>query len=288
MESAETQSKIAQMSVGVAMVATNDYLEHWFDTAQSLESFGFIQFKEIVIHLFTNRPEEAKFWANSHLQRVQLRTHQIKGWGWPEATLFRYSFITENSHFFREDLLMYLDSDMEILMPFDDLLRPWDWENGLAFVQHPGFYRREGVAGIWDYLKNPKLLGPRLRSLKNNAKGIGSWETNPLSSAYVAPGARLKYVHGAVWFGLNAPFLKMSEQLDRNVKADLNEKYIAVWHDESHLNWYYSEIGGEVFGNELSGVRNYQQLKSTRIRILTVEKDIQYGRAPTQEFLKHD
>jgi hypothetical protein len=131
-------------------------------------------------------------------------------------------------------------------------------------------------------LKNPKLLGPNKDRLRTRSLGLGSWEENALSTAYVDPKQRRKYVHGAVWFGKRESFLMMCRILSENVSCDEANGYIAKWHDESHLNWFLAKFGATVLTCELSGVASYKHLSGINMRILTVEKELGEGRSPTK------
>ena len=270
-------------SVGVMMVATNDYIGRWFNTARDLEKYAFQGVKNVRIHLFTNRVTDAQNWGRKNLSRISLTVHEIKDWGWPEATLFRYEFFINADKSIEESILMYCDSDMEIRGDFQDLLQPLDWDAGMAFVQHPGYFRNKGAKGILDLLANPKLLGPSLRSVATRSKGLGSWENSKSSTAYLPPRMRRNYVHGAIWFGKRESFLSMCAVLSENIRKDLESGYVAIWHDESHLNWYFASIGGSILGNELSGVARFKHLRGVQSRILTVEKSIGEGRVPTED-----
>lgn len=268
-------------SVGIVMVATNDYLSRWFDAAISLEQSAFLGCKNIKIHLFTNRLQEAQNWASFNLKRIKLAVHQIDAWGWPEATLFRYRFIDDSCDALTEEILMYLDSDMQIMHDFTHEVFTLDWDEGLALVQHPGYYRNSGVRGVYDYLTNPKmLLKDKLYLLRGNS-GLGAWEENRESSSYVEPYKRKTYVHGAVWFGRRKQFLKMCEVLATNISTDLEFGYIAKWHDESHLNWYYANRPCTLLDVRFSWFEGFKNLRSIKPFICTVEKQKGEGREPT-------
>jgi len=268
-------------SVGIVMVATNDYLSRWFDAAISLEQSAFLSCKDVRIHLFTNRPKDAQSWASFNLKRIKLVLHQVDSWGWPEATLYRYRFINDSSDAFSEEILMYLDSDMQVMQDFTNEVFNSDWDEGLALVQHPGFYRNSGVRGVYDYLTNPKmLLKDKLYKLKGNS-GLGAWEENKESSSYVKPNMRKTYVHGAVWLGRHEQFLKMCKVLAANVDKDLEFGYIAKWHDESHLNWYYANKPCTLLDIRFSWFRGFKNLRSVKPFICTVEKEKGEGREPT-------
>jgi hypothetical protein len=269
-------------SVGILMIATNSYLERWFDTANGIEEHAFLKAHRISIHLFTNRVDEARSWGELNLRRVDLIVHKIKDWGWPEATLFRYQFFVEAAKSISEELLMYCDSDMLIKEDFGDLLEPETWIGGIAFVPHPGFFRNRGIKGFIDYFINPRLLGPLVKAKIARSPGLGSWEHSRLSTSYLEPKERNNYVHGAVWFGKRDPVIKMCNLLAENIRKDLGSSYIAKWHDESHLNYYFGKYGGSILSNELSGVSNLKHLKKFNFRIVTVEKSPGEGRKPTK------
>ena len=270
--------------IGIVMIATNSYLQRWFDAATGIDEFAF-QKNNVNIHLFTDQAESAKQWASSNLSRVKLITHEIPNYGWPEATLFRYKLIVENSNSFDEELLMYLDSDMVILNSFDEILEPNDWKNGLGFVQHPGFFRPRGIQGFLCRVSNPNLILKDIRQLLTTGNiSPGSWESRKRSTAFVSREKRTTYVHGAVWFGLRYSFLEMSRALAENISQDLSNGITAVWHDESHLNWYYAEVGGSILDSRLSYVPKYGWNKFSDPRIMNVEKRVGEGRIPTSSF----
>ena len=260
-------------SVGICMVATNKYIELWKKCASDLEKNAFTETDNVNIHLFTNHDSEAQNWAIENLKRIKLITHKIGGFGWPEATLFRFKFINNFKSEFGEDLLMYLDSDMAVTDKFGSELNPELWINGLAFVAHPGFTRNSGARWFLDLLKYPRLLKPHLNRFRNGARGIGTWENSKKSKAFVSPKDRRKYVHGAIWFGKRIPFLNMCSQLEKNVEEDYGKKIIAEWHDESHLNWFYSYKNGSVLSSRYSGYKPYKYLETFKPIIFTVEKN---------------
>lgn len=270
--------------IGIVMIATNSYLQRWFDAATGIDDFAF-QKSNVNIHLFTDQTESAEQWAGNNLSRVKLITHEIPNYGWPEATLLRYKFIVENSKSLDEALLMYLDSDMVILNSFDEILEPNNWKNGLGFVRHPGFFRPSGLQGFLCRVGNPNLMMQDLRQLlMTGNKSPGSWESRKSSTAFVPKEKRKTYVHGAVWFGLRPSFLEMSRLLAENISEDLSNGITAVWHDESHLNWYLAEVGGSILDNRLSYVPKYSWNKFSDPRIMNVEKRAGEGRIPTSSF----
>lgn len=268
-------------SLGICMIATNSYIKKWFKVASDLEKISLEKFGETTIHLFTDDASLAQGWAQKNLNSIKLKVYDIQSWGWPEATLFRYKFFTEQSHKLNEDILMYLDCDMRVLGDYSKKLNIDNWISGIALVQHPGFYRNKGLAGIVDFLYNPRFVLHLILKIKSGAKGYGTWETNKLSTAFVPRSLRKNYFHGAVWFGRRIEFLKMCEKLALNVNRDLEKNYTAIWHDESHLNNYAALNTVEKLSPEFSGVPSYKNLRKLEFLIVTEEKKFGEGRTPT-------
>ena len=83
--------------------------------------------------------------------------------------------------------------------------------NGLVGTEHPGFY------------------GGRR----------GTYETNPLSTSYVPPQEGKIYYAGEFNGGTSEAFLNIAKTLMNNIDKDLENNFIATWHDESHLQRYF-------------------------------------------------
>lgn len=276
---------MALKELGILMVATNNYLERWKETVLSLEKSSLFDVSTTV-HLFSDRPEEAISWSRENLDRLNVLAYPIDAWGWPEATLLRYDFFLERLSQISEPILMYLDSDMEVRSDFSKFLEPEQWKNGLAFVRHPGYSLPHGIALIRYLMRNPsKIITHSLGALKNGGAS-GSWETRSWSTAYVPRRMRKTYVHGAVWFGKNEDFKKLCSILSIRTQEDLSKGHIAVWHDESHLNWFSANQEVTVLDNRFSGVDGYSNLSILEACIVTVEKESNEGRQPTQENIR--
>jgi histo-blood group ABO system transferase len=129
---------------------------------------------------------------------------------WPHTTLQRYHVFNKHSNKLKSlDLIYYLDADMRVVAPVGEEIFP-DTETGLVGVEHPGFF------------------GGRR----------GTYDTNPDSTAYVGNHEGTCYYAGGFNGGTAEAFLKMSKTIEENVNKDFTKEYIALWHDESHLNRY--------------------------------------------------
>jgi histo-blood group ABO system transferase len=126
--------------------------------------------------------------------------------GWPYDTMMRCSVYIQHA-----DLYKYLDymfaSDAD--MRFVDIVGNEILGMRVA-TQHPGY------------------VGKR-----------GTYETNPLSCAYVRPNEGSIYFAGGFYGGSKDEFIAMNQILFERITADLQQGIMPVWHDESHLNRYF-------------------------------------------------
>ena len=265
------------------MIATNDYLERWKDTAIDLEKNAFQEQSKIVIHLFTNRVNDAADFAKQHLSRIHLVVHQIIGWGWPEATLFRYKFFHEAQDKVTEPFVIYLDSDMRVVGDVANLILKHGEHDGIGVVIHPGYFRPNGIKLIRFYILSPTRILEDIKIAIQYSRHLGAWEKNANSTAFVPRGLRKKYAHGAIWFGYRNDFFRMCEVLEKRISHDLASDFIARWHDESHLNWFIANNVHKFYDSKLSWVENYKNLKEYKKTYLVrnVQKTIGEGRSPS-------
>lgn len=266
-------------TLAILMIATNGYLTRWTITASSLQDSILNSRFKVRIILFTDEDEKAKLWGRNNLTTISLTVRKIPSYGWPEATLFRYRIFEKFQDEIIEDVVMYLDSDMKITSDFTFELAPEDWLNGLAFVHHPGFYQIQQHIQE-SSIKTMSSFMLKIRYSRFFRGGFGDWEGNRKSTAYTQKKRRKTYVHGAVWFGKRREFMKMVSQLNKNVTSDYEKNFIAKWHDESHLNWYFAHSGGSVLTPRYSGFVNYPEVMKLSPMILSEIKEKGEGRTP--------
>jgi histo-blood group ABO system transferase len=87
-----------------------------------------------------------------------------------------------------------------------------------------------------------EILGERVATCHPGFTGTGrhdDYERNPDSTAYIAPQDGQCYYAGGFYGGTRQEFLKLAQTCIDNIFIDLQDNYIAVWHDESHLNRYF-------------------------------------------------
>ena len=135
---------------------------------------------------------------------------EVKDKGWPCNTLLRFGSIsTYRKQFASMHFLYSLDVDVY----FEDMVDTEILEN-LVGTLHVLYY-----------------LSPRASY---------TYDNNPLSTAYIKKSEGEYYFIGAFFGGCRNAIIQMAETIERNIKKDLKEHYyIALWHDESHLNRYF-------------------------------------------------
>jgi histo-blood group ABO system transferase len=126
--------------------------------------------------------------------------------GWPYDTLMRCAMYTAHTDLYDSiDYLYALDADMLLVDTVGDEIL-----GDRVATQHPGF------------------VGLR-----------GTYETNRASSACVEPYEGSCYFAGGFHGGSRDEFLQLAATMYHNIMRDLEHNFIAIWHDESHLNRYF-------------------------------------------------
>lgn len=126
--------------------------------------------------------------------------------GWPYDTLMRCAMYDKySSELVSMDYLFACDADMRFVdCVGDEILSP------RVATQHPGY------------------VGQR-----------GTYETRPISRACIYAHEGQHYFAGGFHGGSAQEFLKLAHTMHENIKIDMSKGFIAVWHDESHLNRYF-------------------------------------------------
>lgn len=259
-------------SLGVLTVATNIYINYWHEMAMTFDA-NCQQSDNVVLHVFTNQLDVVKR-VKTELKNVRVVGHEIPDYKWPEATLLRYQIFNEVAEELLEDILMHLDADMLINKSPVETIFENSTTGQVCLVSHPGYWRPKAfISRVNFYRKNLTFLFNDLR-MTLKIGGLGSWETDKNSAAYVPRRDRRNYVCGGTWFGERSSFLNMVSELSHNVTADLNRNKVAIWHDESHLNSWSTRNSHFIVNPELCFVPSYPQLQGFTPIITAVDKEI--------------
>jgi hypothetical protein len=257
------------LKIGILTIATGHYLKYWCEMIASAELNLNGSGHEICFHVFTERHKEVEELTRD-FRSFEIKSHEIPGYGWPEATLFRYKIIEKFRSHFQEDVLMHLDADMLVRADFLKTIEFNELVGGIGLVAHPGFWRPTRARGRM-YLQNPKMLISDIRRLITYGS-LGSWETRKQSSAYVRRSNRQQYVCGGFWLGMRNEFLSLVTNCAEQVEYDDAREMIAVWHDESHLNRWAAENMFTLLTPAYCYDPAYPQLASLRELIRAVDK----------------
>jgi histo-blood group ABO system transferase len=190
------------MKIALLNVATGKYISFIPPLWESAKKF-FMPGHEVHHFLFT----DSTTYVPEENETIVPQQHI----GWPGSTLFRYNFfegVLDQLEAF--DYIFYCDADMRFVDTVGEEIL-----SDLVATLHPGYY--------------------------NKPVGTYPYETNPLSKAFVKPENRKTYFYGAFNGGSGAGFCKLIRELAAFTAEDYKKGLIAVWHDESHINRYFSE-----------------------------------------------
>ena len=228
-----------QPALTIVCIATGRYLSYWEDLVLSFEQ-NCESFSEIQWVLLTDREEHIQSVINGILLD-NLVTAYVPHNDWPLPTLLRYKYIFDNYSLIKGRNTLYLDADMKAISRISSSrLTEFFDSNKMTFVQHPGYFR----SGLGQC---PRNFRDRCSDflLKIKFGGVGHWERNKRSRAYVPRSYRKKYFCGGTWGGPTSEVFKFTETLYKRTASDLAQGVIATHHDESHLNWFAANFSSK-------------------------------------------
>jgi len=255
-------------------VATGRYLDFWKSQITSAKQFLDHQ-SRIDFVLLTDQVAAAEefrlevtFNTNWNI-KIAFVEHQ----DWPFPTLYKFKHILKHSELINESLVWHLDADM--LFSDSNILeelKRYSLENKMILVSHPGYFRPRGIRKFSLYLFKPILL---LRDLKSVVAegGVGSWENDIHSLAFVKRQNRGKYLCGGSWGGKKDLFLDFSRTISDRIDIDYKSGVIARFHDESHINWYAANYECTILSPSYCFELTYENLKGLPIKIIAVNKN---------------
>ncbi len=241
----------------IVTIATDRYIHFWIELFESALEFLDLEINVEWI-LFTNM---SGILTSKELEsRIKVTIVEQESMVWPYPTLLRYGLISENAERFNGQIVMHLDADMLFVGPLgEDDLGFGKTSPFIKLIPHPGYFRPNGAARLALYLRHPKLVLRDIRTIVRYGS-IGTWEVRKTSQAYVPRGKRELYVCGGTWFGTRTEILDMCNNLSKRVDEDLSQEMIAVFHDESHLNWYASNYEVDIGSPSMCFDPSYPQL----------------------------
>jgi hypothetical protein len=232
------------MKVAIIFIGTNKYLDFLPTYYENIEKY-FLPNSEKTIFAFTDGelddvPDNIKVYHQEHLE-------------WPYITLKRFEIINKaRTDLDSMDWLVFLDADTRVV----DTVTEEEF-----FSDKPYF----GVHHPCHALK-----------MQPHTEYPGAFETNTNSRAGVTEEDDTSmYYQGCLWGGRVPEVLDMIDELDGRVEEDLSNDVIALWHDESQLNKFYSEVKEDVhlLGPEYAYPEVFQQYCNFDPKIVHLAKD---------------
>lgn len=267
-ETLPSDSRAAPTSVGVVTVATNRYLDHWVNLVRSADQYLAAE-KTIVFHVFTDRFEAANR-VGEQLDRIKTNVLPIRSLGWPDATLHKFEIFWNHRSVLLQDILIHFDADMRVTpdacLPFEE-----KWEGDIALVRHPGFRRPARSALSKLYRRHPELAVRDVYRMITEG-GLGTWENDPRSRAFVSRRDRSVYVCGGTWMGRRDSFLNLCQELGARTRQDKQQGVVARFHDESHLNWFAARRKCSILDSSYCYAEGLPNLSDLQAQVVAVEK----------------
>jgi hypothetical protein len=230
--------------VAICFIGTGKYIDFLPNYWQNIEK-NFLPNTEKEFFVFTDgeindTPDNITTIHQEHLE-------------WPYITLLRFKIINkarkELSGF---DKIVFLDADTLVV----DTINEEDF-----FSDKPLF----GVHHPCHYLKmSPHNSFP------------GSFETDSNSKAGIVDGDNTSiYFQGCLWGGQVPYIIDMIDELESRTQKDLDNGIIAKWHDESHMNKFFSERRDEVhvLGPEYAFPESFKENCNFQQKIVHLAKD---------------
>ncbi len=202
---------------GILLISTRKYKQFVAPLIEQIDEY-FLPGYHKTIFLWTDEKQELQS-KNTIIQFL------IPDYKFPYPTLLRYNFFdSKKEQLSKCSHLTYMDVDMAIVAPITDEILV---DEGLVIVRHPGFF----INDLW---------------------GNGDNENPKESTSYLPPEKRTHYYCGGVQSGTSKAYLELSKILAENIKQDVANDVMSVYHDETHYNKYISENYGKIPMKELT------------------------------------
>lgn len=195
------------MKIAYICTATGKY---WRLVEELVKSFNKHFFVGHEVHFFIFSDYEGKTDKNVTVIPITAKKY-------PLDTLYRFKYINSIKEKFNGfDYLFYGNVNMKMVANCGTEILPTEADGFMVAVQHPGFYDAQ-----------PDSY---------------TYERSAISLACIPYGKGDKYYQGCFFGGRTDYFLEMSRILEERITIDESRGHIAVWYDESHMNWYFLNV----------------------------------------------
>lgn len=226
------------MQIGILYICAGKYSMFWKSFFESSEKY-FLPGHEKKYFVFTDA-KKIDFQDNNNVVKIYQKNS-----GWPYISLMRFKmFILHQNMLNKLDYLFFCNANLLFVDHVGDEILPV--HEGLAALNHPCY---------WD---KPRETFP--------------YDTNPASTAYIAPSQGTHYFMGALNGGKTEDFLKMAQELAANIDSDLQQGIHALWYDESHLNKYLLDKNVKILDPSYGYAESWELPFKPKIMILDKRK----------------
>ena len=194
------------MRIAILYICTGKYDVFWRGFYESFENKFIIEANK----------EYFVFTDAKHINYEEKDSvHKIyqKDLGWPGNTLKRYSiFLNVEEELKKFDYIFFFNANARCCSQITGQEILPDGEKKLVVVKHPGYFNKE--RNDFPYDRNEKCL------------------------AYIPYDEGEYYVCGGINGGVAEDYLKLIRILAQRIEEDEQNRIVAKWHDESHINRY--------------------------------------------------
>ena len=188
-------------SIAWVVIGTNHYLDLAVQCLNSIRCYYHGQCRQS-FYLLTDR--------TSDVVEEWITVCPVRHERFPYISLRRYEhFMNIADELSGSSYIFYIDADMQFINVGDEIL------SDRVVVAHPAFYDKPSEKCSFDH--------------------------NVLSKAFVPYDYQGPYFQNCFQGGVSGEFLSMSQCLSSRIQHDLENNQMALWHDESHMNWYMAE-----------------------------------------------
>jgi len=236
------------MKIAILTIATNNYKSLLCDLIKSIDEYFLTNYEK---DIFTFSDENI-----FHSEKNNIIFNKIGHQSWPFITLQRFKFFNSQIEKLSQyDYIIYMDCDLIINSKIDEMPN-----TSIFGVSHP--------ANIFD-------------------NSFWTTEKNSKSTAYLPFKTDRPYIQGCLWGGKSLNICNLIDNLNKNIDIDLRNNIVAVWHDESHLNKYFSSIPIDEITVLDSGYA-YPEKWSLEVEKKIIHKDKNMSEYPRFEGTGHE
>lgn len=204
-DNAASRIQSGPFKVGLVVTALANYIVFLKALIASADQF-FMNSQKVTYFVITdNLARVSKILSKRNIVSIEENNR-----GWPNNSMLRFAMISSHREQFQEmDFIFCIDVDVI----FKDQVDKEALEYRVGTL-HPMHYAESRTTFPYD--------------------------NNPLSMANIKYSEGEYYITGAFFGGCREEIVGLSETIHANILRDLNElNYVALWHDESHLNRYF-------------------------------------------------